>query len=132
MPSSMIDKDPPLEESRIALLKKAVQKAAPGVCIDRAVLWTQYCKNKKNRGKPVIIQMAEALSHVLLSKRITIYPHELLVGNFSSKRVGGSIYPELHGVTVMEDVFAFSRRKTNPLQISRSPMSSVNTISRNV
>jgi pyruvate formate-lyase/glycerol dehydratase family glycyl radical enzyme len=118
MLSSMTEKAPPLEESRAARLKRAVQGAAPGVCIDRAILWTQYHKDKQNKGKPVIIQMAEALSHVLRNKRIAIYPDELLVGNFSSKRVGGSIYPELHGVTVMEDIFAFSRRQTNPLQIT--------------
>ncbi len=64
------------------------------------------------------IQMAEALRRVLLEKSIRIHPHELIVGNFSSKRVGGSIYPELHGVVVMQDLLKFSGRKTNPLEIS--------------
>jgi formate C-acetyltransferase len=62
--------------------------------------------------------MAEALRQVLLEKTIRIYPDELVVGNFSSKRVGGSIYPELHGVVVMQDLLKFSKRKTNPLEIS--------------
>jgi len=50
-----------------------------------------------------------------------IYDDELLVGCFSSKRVGGSLYPELHGVPVLvEDLWAFDRRELNPLQISRA------------
>ncbi|MCP5106548.1 MAG: formate acetyltransferase [bacterium] len=42
----------------------------------------------------------------------------LLSPHFSCKRVGGSIYPELHGLVVMQDLFKFSSRKTNPLEIS--------------
>jgi formate C-acetyltransferase len=104
---------------RIARLKHAVQSAPPGVCAERAVLWTEYHRDRANRRKPAAIQMAQALQKVLLQKSIRIYPDELLVGNFSSRRVGGSIYPELHGVPMLEDLFRFSTRKTNPLQISR-------------
>lgn len=63
--------------------------------------------------------MAEALRDLLLKKSIKIYPDELIVGNFSSKRVGGSIYPELHGVVVLQDIFRFSKRETNPLEVSK-------------
>jgi len=108
------------QKIRIQNLKTAVQNFQPGVCIERAIIWTAYFKNRKNRKKPRVIQMAEALKDVLLKKSINIYPDELIVGNFSSKRVGGSIYPELHGVPVIEDVFKFSKRKTTPLQISGS------------
>lgn len=104
--------------SRIERLKKAVQEAKPGVCTERACLWTVYHRRRGNRSKPPFIQMAEALRSVLREKTVTIYPDERIVGNFSSKRVGGSIYPELHGIPVLLDIFFFSRRKTNPLQIS--------------
>lgn len=107
----------PLGE-RTERLKQAVQSAKPGVCTDRAVLWTEYFRKRSNRSKPTMIQMAEAMSHFLGNKRIAIYPDELIVGNFTSKRVGGSIYPELHGVTMLEDLFKFSGRDTNPLDIS--------------
>jgi hypothetical protein len=103
---------------RIERLKQAVQTSRPGVCIERALIWTHYFKNKEHRKKDIHIQMAEALRDVLLKKCTKIYPDELIVGNFSSKRVGGSIYPELHGVVVMQDIFKFSSRKTNPLEIS--------------
>ncbi len=108
-----------MSQDRIQRLKQAVQSSPPGVCAERAVTWTAYFKNKENRKKHICIQMAEALRDVLLKKSIKIYPDELIVGNFSSKRVGGSIYPELHGVVVLQDIFRFSKRGVNPLEISK-------------
>jgi pyruvate formate-lyase/glycerol dehydratase family glycyl radical enzyme len=103
---------------RISILKKSVQEFKPGICTERALIWTKYFKNKQNRKKPACIQIAEAFKEVLLKKSICIYPEEPIVGNFTSKRVGGQILPELIGVPVMEDIFKFSKRKTSPLQIS--------------
>jgi pyruvate formate-lyase/glycerol dehydratase family glycyl radical enzyme len=109
-----------MAQERIQRLRREVQTASPGVCPERALIWTRYFKNRKNREKSIYVQMAEALRAVLLKKSIRIYPDELIVGNFSSKRVGGSIYPELHGLVVMQDIFKFSKRQTNPLEISKS------------
>ncbi len=105
--------------SRIALLKNSVQSSQPSVCPERAIIWTQYFKNKKNLKTPKCIQIAEALSKVLQEKSIKINEQELLVGNFSSYRVGGSIYPELHGIPVLMDLFKFRTRKINPLHITK-------------
>lgn len=109
---------PAAVSERIRRLKHAVQQAVPGVCPERAVIWTNYFRRRKNRRKPAAIQIAEALRGVLLKKSIAIHADELLVGNYSSKRVGSSIYPELHGVVVMADIFKFNTRETAPLQIS--------------
>ncbi|MCP4690898.1 MAG: formate acetyltransferase, partial [Desulfobacterales bacterium] len=103
---------------RIARLKRSVREFKPGLCTERAVLWTRYFKRSKNRENPMCIRIAEALDEVLMKKTIRIYPDELIVGNFTSKRVGGQIQPELIGTAVMEDIFKFPRRKTSPLQIS--------------
>ncbi len=105
---------------RISILKNEVLNAENSICIERAIIWTDYFKKKTNKQKPADIQMAEALSRVLLEKSVKIYPSELIVGNFSSKRVGGSIYPELHGFAVLLDLFKFNTRKVNPLQISKN------------
>jgi formate C-acetyltransferase len=105
---------------RIKSLKKAVLEAGYSICTERAVIWTDYFKKSANRKKPVDIQMAEALARVLHEKAVTIYPEELIVGNFSSKRVGGSIYPELHGFAVLFDIFKFPTRKVNPLKLNKS------------
>lgn len=100
---------------RIVRLKEAVQKEKPGVCSERALLFTDYFRNKENRKKTRPIQMAEAIRHVLTHKSIHIYPDELVVGNYTSRRVGGIIYPELHGLGVLLEIFQFHRRPVNPL-----------------
>jgi len=64
--------------------------------------------------------MARALAHFLAHKTVRIYPHELLVGNFTSHRVGGLIAPELHGIASLFELSSFPKRKANPLQISRA------------
>ncbi len=103
---------------RIDALKEAVQGAKPGVCTERAMIWTRYFKAGENRKKSPYIQIAEALTEVLKNKSIRIYPDELIVGNYSSRRVGGAIYPELHGVPVIAEAHTFTKRKTNPLEMS--------------
>jgi formate C-acetyltransferase len=103
-------------------LKAAVQGAKPGVCTERAMIWTRYFKDRVNRKKSPCIQIAEALAEVLKNKTIRIYPDELIVGNYSSRRVGGAIYPELHGVPVIAEAHTFARRKTNPLELSNKEL----------
>ena len=106
-------------------LKSAVQGALPGICPERAIIWTEYHRNRRNRKKPAAIRMAEALSNVLMEKTIVIYDDEIIVGNYTSKRVGGSLYPELHGIPIMLDMFKFNTRKTNPLKISPREIASL-------
>ena len=103
--------------SRIARLRDAVQQAAPAVCPERALLWTEYFTDRTNRAKPRAIQAAEAFARVLARKRVRIHADELVVGNFSSKRVGGAIYPELHGVAMLREIATFPHRRVNPLAV---------------
>ena len=103
---------------RLQKLKQEVEAAPPSICAERALLITEYFKKKENRSKPLVIQKAEALAHVLKNKSVKIYPGELIVGSTTSKRKAGPIYPELHGVPVLEDLFSFKNRKLNPLEIS--------------
>jgi len=110
--------DEELFPARVWSLRRAVQTAPPTLCAERALLVTQYFKDGGNRRKPVIVQKAEALGHVLRSRTVAIHDEEILVGNFSSHRVGGSIFPELHGVPVMEDLLSLEQRALNPLRIS--------------
>ncbi len=102
---------------RVWRLRAEVQAAQPAICAERALLVTEYFKERKNRKKPVVIQKAEALAHILGKRRARIYEDELLVGCFSGKRVGGSILPELHGVAILEDLARFQSRQVNPLRV---------------
>jgi len=103
---------------RIRRLREAVMGAKPGVCPERALAYTAYFRRRANRAKPVAVQMAEALSAHLAAKEKQIYPEELIVGNFSSHRVGGSIFPELHGVVVLTDLLLTPWRLVNRLELS--------------
>ncbi len=103
---------------RIRRLREAVMSASPGACPERALDYTAYFRKRANRRKPTAIQMAEALSLHLAGKSKRIHPDELIVGNFSSRRVGGSIYPELHGVVVLGDLLFAPWRLVNRLEIS--------------
>ena len=60
------------------------------------------------------IQIAEAVRNVLMNKSVQIYPDELIVGNYTSKRVGGIIYPELDGLGALVEIYKFHKRK-NPV-----------------
>jgi formate C-acetyltransferase len=102
---------------RVWRLRSAVNSCQPAVCAERAMLVTSYFKERRNRRKPVVVQKGEALRRVLGRRQTTIYDDELLVGCYSSKRVGGSVLPELHGVAMMEDLLAFGSRQINPLKI---------------
>lgn len=104
--------------ARIGRLKKAVMEASPGVCPERALIWTSYFKDRANLKKPVPVQMAEALSRVLDQKSVAVYDDEIIVGNYSRHRVGGNIFPELHGAAVLLDLARIPFRKTSPLRIS--------------
>lgn len=108
----------PQAGTRVERLKNTVLKEHPVVCPERALLWTDYFKRRKNRRKPLAIRMAEALRHVLLNKSITVYPDELIAGNFTSGRVGGGVYPELHGIQVLMEIGGFPTRPVNPMDIS--------------
>jgi len=103
---------------RIKLLQRAVREAPPTICPERALLWTEYCRRPDSRAKHVYLRMAQALAHFLAHKTVRIYPHELLVGNFTSQRVGGLIAPETHGIASLLELASFPKRRENPLQIS--------------
>ena len=103
--------------TRVQNLKKAVQAEEYAVCIERAMLWTQFSKNKNNKAKSRPVFIAEATRHVLRNKTVEIYPEELVVGNFTAHRVGGIIYPEMTGIAPMMEIFKIPTRRVNPLNI---------------
>ena len=104
--------------ARVRALHETVRSTRPAVSAERAVLITRYFRRHGNRTKPMPMQKAEALAEVLQHKQIHIYPGELLVGCITPHRVGGEIFPELHGVAMLEDLFRFQQRRVNPFTVS--------------
>jgi formate C-acetyltransferase len=110
---------------RVLALDEEIRGTPRALCAERAVLLTRYFREEAEWSEPMgdsftmIVKKAGALRYILRNKRIRIYPQELLVGNFTSHRVGGGIFPELHGVAMMEDLFRFPHRSVNPLAVSK-------------
>ena len=110
---------------RVVTLDAEIRATPRALCAERAVLLTRYFREndrwpaRSGNGSPaMILKKAGALAYLLRNKRICIHPGELLAGNFTSHRVGGGLFPELHGLAMMEDLFRFPTRSVNPLTVS--------------
>jgi len=103
---------------RVRGLHAEVLGATPALCAERAVLVTRYFREETEPRAPMVLRKARALAHVLAGKRAAIHPGELLVGCFTSHRVGGGLFPELHGLAMMEDLLGLSRREVNAFTVA--------------
>ncbi len=126
--STYIDSPPPKAEftERVKEIDETIKNTKPAVCIEDARLRTEYYKNygfKKpykdgEFAKPGPIHRAECLAHVLKNKETKIYPRELLVGNFTSSRVGGRTWPEYISAGSVMQVLKANNRKPVAFQSS--------------
>ena len=82
---------------RVYDIKKDIQDSDYHLCFEVSRLKTEFYK-KNGFKEPTHIHRAKRLEHVLKNKKVIVYPHELLVGNFTSKRVGGQVWEEHYGV----------------------------------
>lgn len=95
---------------RVLDVRQAIRKAGYSVCLESARLKTAFYQRHGFR-EPVKVQRAELLRYLLGNKQVTIYPQELLVGNFTSKRVGGNIWAELFGSVGILNLHGADRQK---------------------
>ncbi|HNY51040.1 MAG TPA: pyruvate formate lyase family protein [Smithella sp.] len=82
---------------RVYEIQKDIRESDYHLCFEASRLKTTFYK-KNGFHKSVHIHRAERLAYVLKNKKVIIYPHELLVGNFTSKRVGGQVWEEHYGI----------------------------------
>jgi formate C-acetyltransferase len=101
---------PPVQFTpRVRELHRAIREAGHHVCIESARLKTEFYK-RHGFDAPVPIHRARALRHVLNHKSIAVHPRELLVGNFTSKRVGGNAWVEYFGTTMAVHFWKIDRQ----------------------
>jgi len=111
---------------RVKEIHKTIRGTKQAVCIEDSLLKTAYYRKhafkkpyrKRAYKKPTPIHRAECLAHVLQNKTIKVYPKELLVGNFTSKRIGGRVWTEYLGFLGVAQVVGGNRRKPVPFQCS--------------
>jgi len=102
---------------RVKRIQKDIRDSGRAVCIEAADLKTQYYK-KHGFNKPTPIHRAECLAYTLKNKTVKIYPQELLVGNYTSKRVAGHIWVEYMGIVGAKMIHKVRRLKPVPFQAS--------------
>ena len=95
---------------RVLDIQRHIRESGYEVCLESAELKTDYVK-KHGSGEPLAVRRAKLLRHVLRNKKITVYPHELLVGNFTSKRVGGNVWVEYFGSAMVITLWNIDRQK---------------------
>lgn len=97
----------PISE-RIAGLKEEVLSTKPGVCIERAKIYTEVYQ--KNEEKPVLIKRALALRETLAGMSVWIRDGELLVGNHGAKLRAAPIFPEYAIEWLLREMDEFEKR----------------------
>ena len=104
---------------RIHAIQRDIRDAGYHVCIESAELKTTFHK-EHGFTEPLALQRATLLRYLLNHKQITVNPHELLVGNFTSKRVGGSVWVEYFGTAMAANMWSIDRQKPVPFQVTLS------------
>ncbi len=108
---------PAVFSQRVLNIQKAIRESKRALCIEVSKLKTKYYR-KNGFDKPTPIHRAERLSYVLDNKTVKVYPDELLVGNFTSKRVGGQVWEEHYGILDISFLYKINRQKPVSFQCS--------------
>jgi formate C-acetyltransferase len=103
---------------RVYDIQSDIRESDYHLCFEVSNLKTDFYK-KHGFNKPTPIHRAERLSYVLKNKEIVIYPNELLVGNFTSKRVGGQIWEEHYGILFSSILHQIDRQTPVSFKCSR-------------
>ncbi len=103
--------------SRVHEIQDAIRTSDHHLCLEVSRLKTAFYK-KNGFKKPAPIHRAERLSHVLNNKQVIVYPRELLVGNFTSKRKGGQVWEEHYGILFTSIIHQIHRQKPVSFQCS--------------
>ena len=99
--------------SRVLRIRDDIRESPRGICFEVSRLKTEYYKKYKGFKKPTPIHRSERLYYVLKNKKTIVYPGELLVGNFTGKRVAGQVWEEQYGS--LYATFLYKAHKQTPV-----------------
>jgi formate C-acetyltransferase len=117
--ASDVARQSPTFTRRVHRIHRDIRDAGYQVCLESAELKTAYHK-KHGFTEPLAVQRANLLRHLLKNKKIIVYRNELLVGNFTSKRVGGSVWLEYFGTAMVINLWNIDRQKPTGFKCSLS------------
>jgi formate C-acetyltransferase len=99
------------------ILKEKLLEADHWICMERAKFYTESFK--KTEGQYPTIRIAKALRHTFNNMTVKIYPHELLVGNRSSKLIAPPIAPERGDMPFVIETMLSTLKKREGYHISK-------------
>jgi formate C-acetyltransferase len=103
---------------RVCRLADDHNRSIAAVGAERAIHYTEFYKNEANKYKSAQLRNAHSLAYHLRHRSITIYEHEWIVGTHTEHRIGAICQIEKAGVAMLEDLFRFETRGTNPLYLA--------------
>lgn len=108
----------PVPTARIKRLREAWKAAEPRLCIARAVLYTQSCR--EHGGDSPIVRSARAFQAVCAGLPVTLFPDELIVGIPGAERRSGSVDPELSWQWIEAELDDFQSRDQDPYLVTEA------------
>ena len=102
---------------RVHDIQRDIREAGYAVCLETADLKTDFYK-EHGFTEPLAVQRAGLLRHLLANKTLNVYPGELLVGNFTAKRVGGNVWVEYFGTGIVANLWKIDQQEPVPFQVS--------------
>ncbi len=102
---------------RVYDIQNDIRESGHHLCFEVSRLKTRYYRKNGFR-KPASVHRSERLAYVLKNKKVIIYPNELLVGNFTSKRRGGQVWEEHYGILFMSILHQINRQTPVSFQCS--------------
>ncbi len=109
---------------RLKVARQRLFQARAEVCPERPLLLTEHYlehgfeTDRQGRPRDPALRQAEALRHLLTTKRPIIREGDLLAGTTTTKEIGVVIYPEFHGTTLWSELLTVPARELNPYLIS--------------
>jgi len=102
---------------RVQQIQSDIRRSRRAICVEACNLKTGYYR-KHGFNEPTPIHRARCLAYVLQHKRTPVYPGELLVGTYTSKRVAGQLWAEYYGVVGVKMMHKVNRLKPVPFEVS--------------
>jgi pyruvate formate-lyase/glycerol dehydratase family glycyl radical enzyme len=102
---------------RTLTLLRDHHSSVPSIGVERAIHYTEFYKYEADKYTSVSMRRAKALAYHLEKRSIQIHDGEMIVGSHTEHRIGAICHVELAGNFMLEDLFKFQTRKTNPLHL---------------
>ena len=107
-------------------LRKELLQAPVEICIERAVLITDYMKNNPEEEKFPQLFRAKAVANYLKNKEVVFPDKSLLAGTTGSKFKSALLFPEFIGLTIWSELDTISKRKKNSQLLSKEDARKLN------